>query len=243
MNMKENLTCKYCNKFYNEPITLPCCGESMCKQHINEILFIDDSNKFLCPFCDKLNSNKNFTVSKIIQNLLDMEAHKFTIDPKYEQVLNNFRTEVRNLELILNEPENFIYEEIHELKRQVDLDREKSKSEIDKLADSLIQQLETFEKQFKTEYITKVDMKHYTSLAETCKKQLNEYEKLLSLLSSNAEERDKQSKQSEITINNLQSKIKELKRNLLSNKLITYKPMEAKIQDLYGKLIIKVNIV
>ena len=145
MNMKENLTCKCCNQVYKEPIILTCCGESMCKQHINELLSIDDSNTFLCPFCNKQNSNQNLIASKLIQNLLDMEAHKFTIDPKYDKVLNNFKTEIRDLETILNEPENFIYEEIHELKRQVDLDREKAKSEIDRLADDFIQQLETHE--------------------------------------------------------------------------------------------------
>ena len=84
-------------------------------------------------------------------------------------------------------------------------------------------------------------MKHFISLAETSKKQLAEYEKFLSLLSTKAEERDKKSKKSEITIKNLQHKIKELKRSLFSNKLITYKPMDTKIQDLYGQLVIKVN--
>ena len=239
--MKENLTCKCCNQVYNEPIILTCCGESMCKQHINELVSIDDSNTFLCPFCNKQIQNQNFIVSKTIQYLLDMEAHKITIDPKYERVLNNFKTEIKNLETILNEPENFIYEEINELKRNVDLDRESAKSKIDKLANDFIQQLETFEKQFKEEYKTNVDMKHFISLAETSKKQLAEYEKFLSLLSTKAEERDKKSKKSEITIKNLQHKIKELKRSLFSNKLITYKPMDTKIQDLYGQLVIKVN--
>ena len=242
MNMKENLTCKYCNKVYNEPITLPC-GDSLCKQHINELLSIDDSNTFLCPFCNKQNLNQNFTVSKTIQYLLDMEAHNFTIDPKYERVFTDFKTEIRNLEALLNEPENFIYEEINELKRQVDLDREKTKSEIDRLANGLIEQLETFEKQFKEEYKANVDMKHYISLSETSKQQLAEYEEFLSLLSTKPEERDEQSKQSETTVKNLKSKIKELKGNLFSNKLFTYKPMEKKIQDLYGKLVIKVKII
>ena len=240
--MKENLTCKCCHHVYKEPITLTCCGESMCKQHINELLSIDDSNTFLCPFCDKQNPNQNIVVSKIIQNLLDMEAHKITIDPKYERVFNDFKTEIRNLETILNEPESFIYEEINEVKRQVDLDREKTKSEIDKLADGLIQQLETFEKQFKEEYKANVDMKHYTSLVEASKQQFNEYEKFLSLLSTKPEERDEQSKQSEITINNLQYNIRELKRNLFSNKLFTYKPMEKKIQDLFGKLVLVIKV-
>ena len=243
MNIKEKLTCKYCNQIFKHPITLACCGDCLCKDHIKDLLSIDDTNAFSCPLCNEKTTNQNFKISKIVQAMLDIEAHRFNLNPKYEIILNNFKAEIRNLEAILNEPENFIYEEINELKRKVDLDREKAKIEIDKLADDLIEQLETFEKQFKREYKSKVDMKQFISLAETSKQQLAEYEKFLSLLSTNSEERDKQSKQSETTINNLQSKIKELKRNLLSNKLITYKPMETKIQDLYGKLIIKVKLV
>jgi hypothetical protein len=52
------------------------------------------------------------------------------------------------LAVLLKDPENFIYEEINELKRKVDLDREKSKKEIDELANDLIQQLESYETTF-----------------------------------------------------------------------------------------------
>ena len=61
------------------------------------------------------------------------------------------------------------------------------------------------------------------------------------MLSSKAEAREKQSKESEIKINKLRSKIVEFKGNLLSNISVTYKPMEKKIQDSFGKLVIKVK--
>ena len=56
-----------------------------------------------------------------------------------------------------------------ELKRQVDLNREELKSQIDKLADGLIKQLESFEAEFKSEYKEKVDLEHYKGLIETSK--------------------------------------------------------------------------
>ena len=240
MDIERNLTCKYCNKVYNEPITLPC-GDSLCRQHINEILSIDDSNTFLCPFCNEQNLNQNFKVSKTLQYLLDMEAHKFTIDPKYTRVFSDFKTEIRNLEAIINEPEAVIYQEIHELKRQVDLDREKAKAEIDILADDFVQQLETFEKQFKTEWKSKVDLNHFISLVESYKQQLTEYELCLNFLSNKTEERDKKTKQSEITINNLKSSIEEFKCQLFSNMTIKYNPMKKSLNELFGKLKIKVK--
>ena len=197
MNIKEKLTCKYCNQVYNEPITLPC-GHSLCKQHIQDLLSIDDIDTFFWPFCNEQISNQTFKVNETIQGLLDIEAHKFTIDPKCTRVFTDFKTEIRNLETILNEPENFIYEEINKLKRQVDLDREKAKADIDQLVDDLIEQLETFEKQFKAEYKTNIDINHFISLAEASKKQFAEFESCLNLLPNITEERDQQTKQSEI---------------------------------------------
>ena len=120
MNIKERLTCKYCNNIYKDPITLTCCGDNLCKQHIEELTSSNSPNGFPCPLCNERNTNQNLRISKLIQDLLEIEAHKFQIDPKYERVLDSFRTEISNLETAINDPENEIYEQINELKRQVD---------------------------------------------------------------------------------------------------------------------------
>lgn len=241
MNLKEKYTCKYCNQIFKNPITLNCCGDHICKQHILELRSSSSSNVFWCPLCNQQNTNQSLKPNEIIQSMLDIEAYKFEIDPKYQKIFESFKTEIENLEAVLNDPDNVIYEQINELKRQVDLNREDLKSHIDAMADKLIQQLESYGNQFRTEYKMKLDMKHYISLAETSKKQLNEYEKYLNLLSSKAEERDKQSDETEITLNNLQSKIKKLKVELFSNKSIIYKPMDINENELFGKLKIRVS--
>ena len=63
------------------------------------------------------------------------------VDSKFEKIYENLKTEIGNLD---------------ELKRQVDLDREKLKSEIDDLADGFIQQLQSYEKKFEAEYKTEM---------------------------------------------------------------------------------------
>ena len=63
------------------------------------------------------------------------------VDSKFEKIYENLKTEIGNLD---------------ELKRQVDLDREKLKSEIDDLADGFIQQLQSYEKKFEAEYRTEM---------------------------------------------------------------------------------------
>ena len=156
-------------------------------------------------------------------------------------VLNNLKKEIGDLETILKDPENIIYEEISELKRQVDLNREQLKSQIDELADDLIHQLETYEKKFKSESKINLDLERFSSLVSSSKQQLIQYEKCLNLFSTKKEERDEMSNQSEKNIKMLQSKSKELRDRLFSNVCIKYKPMGNRIEDSFGKLIIKVS--
>jgi hypothetical protein len=107
MNIKEKLTCKYCKEIYNQPLTLTCCGGYLCRRHIDE-WSSHDSDGFLCPLCNEQNKNQNFKVCKLIQDLIEMEVHKFELDPKYERILNILKEQTKNLETILNDPKRKI---------------------------------------------------------------------------------------------------------------------------------------
>jgi hypothetical protein len=140
MNIKEKLSCTYCNQIFRHPITLICCGKNICKKHIEELINEKSTNTFSCPLCSQENSNQNFNSNELIESLIEIELHRFELDPKYETAMNDFKSEIANLESIVKDPENIIYEEIRELKRQVDLDRESLKIQIDTLANGLIEQ-------------------------------------------------------------------------------------------------------
>ena len=239
MNAKEKLTCKFCNDIYKNPIAL-ACGDSICKHHIDQLVS-SKSNKFTCPLCNEENVKQNFKVNKLIQDLLESNLHKFDVDSKFKIIFDSLKTEIHNLEAVLKDPENIIYEEINELKRQVDLDRENLKSQIDKRTNDLIQQLESYETRFKTEFKTNVDLKHYNSLVESSKKQLAQYEKCLNLFSSTYKEKKETGLQSEKIIKVLQPEIAELKNKLFSNLSLAYKPFKENMEYLYGQIIIKVS--
>ena len=244
MNLNEQLTCKYCNSIYNEPVSLNCCGENICRCHINELLPTGARNTFLCPFCNAKSTNLNVCVNKLIKTLVENQLHKLEIDSDYKKEPNRFKAEIGKLETILKDPESFIYEEMHELKRLVDLDREKSKSQLDDLADDLIQQLDTYERKFKEEFKSKnVDLEPYNALVESSKKQLIEYDTLLNFFSNKKKVRDEKANARENMVNSLECKIKKLKDKLFSNLSITYQPIERNKEDLFGKLIIKVSLV
>ena len=241
MNITEKLKCKYCNEIFNKPVYLICCHKNICKHHIDELIRDSSSNTFSCPLCNQENSEQNIHCNEFIEDLLEMELHKFKLDPKYKITRDNLMIEIENLEKILKDPENIIYEEISELKRQVDLDRESIKNEIDTLADGLIQQLESYENRFKAEYKTNIDLEKYDELVESSRKQLNDFEKCLNLFSVEKEKLDEKTSEIEKTIKILQPKIEDIKCELFSNLAINYHPMEKKRDELFSKLVTKVN--
>ena len=180
---------------------------------------------------------KEVKVNSCINSFLELgNGHLVIASNESIIVLEDLKKEYQNLEAIVKDPDNFIYEEIGELKRQVDLDREKSKIEIDKLADDLIQQLESYEKKFKAEY--KAQIKYYSDLLELSKKQLVDYEKCLNMSSVSNEEKNIKNKESENIIIRLKTKIKELNDKLFSYLSIKYEPMKNNIKDFFGKLLI-----
>jgi hypothetical protein len=175
--------------------------------------------------------------------LITKGLQEFELNPKYEKILNNLKAEILNMETILKDPENYIYEEMAELKRQVDLDRERLKFQIDLLANDLIGKLEAYETMFKVEYNSNETLKLYNDLVESSRKQLAEYEQSLSLFSAKKELRAKMSSQSQNKIKTLQTKTNELKDDLFSRVSLKYTPMKANIQDLFGQLKIKVKMI
>lgn len=241
MNVKDEFICKFCREIIKNPVTLNCCSDKICKQHIEELFANNSSTRFMCPFCNEENLNQKLNVDKFMQKMLENDLHNFEIDSRHRKILEVLKTEIKTLETIFQDSENVIYEEINELKRQVDLDREELKSRIDTSADDLIQQLETYKKKFNTEYKSNVDFKGCSALVELARKQLAEYEKCLNFFSTKNQERDEKSSQSEDVISQLECKIKDEKFKLFSSQRLQYKPMVNRIKDIFGKLTITVS--
>jgi hypothetical protein len=239
--MKKEYTCKICEQIFTNPITLYCCGENICMKHIEKIMPRDSSNKFTCLLCKEENYHQKLNINKFIEKQIAKDLHKYEIDSKYQETFNNLEKELETIEHILIDPEQVIHEEINELKRQVDFEREKLKSRIDEHANDLIKQLESYEAKFKTEYKTNVDFEHYYSLVEPSRNLLKEYENCLNLFSTKHQEREENNMQSEKIIKYLQIANKQLRTGLFSNFSISYKPFKENILDLYGDIICKVS--
>ena len=137
-----------------------------------------------------------------------------------------------------SDQENFIYNKLNELKRLVELDRVNAKVEIDKIADEIIQKLDSFEKEFKSECNSAGNFEYYGKLITKMKANLTDHEKLFKSLKSTEHERQKKSKEIEQAVIDLEKEKKEYENKLLKYKSINYDPMQTKISNIFGKLIV-----
>ena len=245
MNIKQELTCKHCKEILNEPITLNCCGENICKEHLSELLSNESSKnskkvKTSCPFCFTEFDKQGLEVNKLIQKLLENELHNFKTDPKFKDLINSFKNEIQHIKKIANDPENFVYETFSEFKRQVDLDRENCKAKIDDLANDMIEKLETFEKDFKNGCKTKFNSKYFNELINESEKQLEENERFINLLSKDNSDREEKSIEVKKIIQKLELDRNKLEKDLLCNKLFKYKKGSLNVEDYFGKLIVSI---
>ena len=164
------------------------------------------------------------------------------MDQKYENLVDSMKTEIRNLETIVRDPQNCIYEKISELKRKVDQDRETLKSEIDNIADGLMKALESCEAKLNSQIQANVDFDYYNYLVESSKNQLEQYEQCFSSFSVDKQRIKEKFKETFNFIETLRPKIKELKEILFDNQSIKYKKTEIGAESMFGKLIIKVSM-
>jgi hypothetical protein len=238
MNIKDDFTCKHCNETFKEPVSLICCGENVCKTHIEQL----HTENLSCIFCGEALPRKEFHINKVLKNLIDRELHNLTIDQKYEDVLGQLKMKISQIENMHDDPENAIYTKIYELKRQVDLDRENAKLKIDKSADEIINKLDLYRTDLKAGCKSISDSEYNASLVAKIKIKLAEYESVLRSLGKSHQEREKKCKDVEQAAFILETEIQEYEYKLFKIKTLEYVPMKKKIGPVLGKLIVTFNI-
>jgi len=133
--------CKRCKDVLVDPVILPC-GETVCKTHTNEI------NQGKCILCFKTHSvpKEGFIENRTVKNLLEYKAQKINLNfsqfNDYNKIIQDLNKNLREIEAIRKDPDNYISEYFGELTRQVDLRRETLIEDIHKYSDELIQKIE-----------------------------------------------------------------------------------------------------
>jgi len=137
--------CKLCQDVLVDPILLPC-GETVCKAHRDQI------SKGKCIFCSEVHKapQYGFPSNKIVTNLLEKRVNNINLNfsqfNDYNDIFRDLKKNLREIETIQKDPENYIFEYFGELTRQVDLRRETLIEDIHKYSDELIQKIEKLKK-------------------------------------------------------------------------------------------------
>jgi len=133
--------CKLCKVVLVDPIILPC-GETVCKAHTDEI------SKGKCMSCSGTHTvpHEGFPENKFAKHQLDLEINKIGLNfgqfKNYSKIIHDLNENLKEMETIRKDPENYIYEYFGELTRQVDLRRETLIRDIHEYSDELIQKIE-----------------------------------------------------------------------------------------------------
>jgi len=168
--IKTLFDCKLCKDVLVDPIILPC-GETVCKAHTDEI------SKGKCMSCTGTHivPKEGFIENRIVKHQLDLEANKTSLNFSqfngYKKIIQDFNDNLKEIESIRKDPENFITEYFGELTRQVDMRRETLIEDIHKYSDKLIQKIEKLKQDCvaKSKEATKI-----TDELDTIKAKMNE---------------------------------------------------------------------
>jgi hypothetical protein len=145
--VKALFDCCLCNQLLVDPVIIPC-GNSICKKHLPDELFIENSNNyektFKCDICqiDHFVPREGIFINKHIQNALDIKLDTVKQNPVYEKVINGAQQKLAEIKALDKDPANFIYQHFEDIKREVDLRRENLKLRIDTYSDDIIESIE-----------------------------------------------------------------------------------------------------
>lgn len=139
--------CKHCCKVYETPVILPC-GELVCEKDIKDIF----DNKTECIFCEEEHVIPvgGFPLDKRTHKMLELKVNKLDFGQNYKRVsrlIEKLTDKVSELTLLHRDPDFFITSYFYELRRRVDVRREKLKAKIDAASDKVLEQINGYEKE------------------------------------------------------------------------------------------------
>ncbi len=147
---------KSCNKYLEEPVTLPC-GFTICQEHIksNDDNSDNKNYTFECVVCKNQHTVSKFlAINKTVSDLIES-------DVQLSQEQKELKANITKIEAILYDhlkecPEVYIFDYFSNLKNKIDSQRKKSIQSIHKRTDELIKELNETETKCKVNLRTKI---------------------------------------------------------------------------------------
>ena len=138
------LLCPICKENFSEtPLILSCCNATVCRTHIEYENTMSNKRKFFdCTLCGshELDGYKFASNTKIEKHLnMNIEV-RVKLGEEYEKgrrEIENLESTYEKMSALINDPKNFVYEHVSELKRAIDLRREKFVEMCNKMIDKI----------------------------------------------------------------------------------------------------------
>jgi len=145
--VKLSLTCSNCSKIFKNPIELPC-EHLVCKEHLMEMV---KQNRIKCAECKqefevKGNELKSAEfVKKLINSQIYLSDEEIVLKKKIEDSIKFFFGIYELFTLNKNYLDSECQDHFQELKRQLDMHREKIKEKVDDIYMDMIEKTKEFE--------------------------------------------------------------------------------------------------
>jgi Rad3-related DNA helicase len=219
------------------PVTLPC-GYNVCKRHLDEQLDSTPKKirKFECEVCDEKHNipDKGFAINKSIQNALNIKLNTLKLNPVYEKCkreINDAENNIKNIENLEKDTENYIFEYFEELKRQVDLRREELKLKLENSSDQIIESIESHKENC---IRLNKESKRLSTAIEKSKKELTKLIERFDTFEINDTKFNEIVQSLYVLNGGLTSKLGEYKESMIGGKEYTFEFKEIDIKGLFG---------
>ena len=142
MNLQsESIKCKSCEGILSKPVILPC-GHSICKRH--------EKNENRTVECIKCNESfeipiNGFASNRDLESLLESDLNIYDEYNSYFNSFTQFQELLEHFNRVKNDPELRIHSVLSDFRNKVDLKREELKQNIEKEALKMIEKINEFE--------------------------------------------------------------------------------------------------
>ena len=147
------VVCQYCKQVYKSPVILTC-SNTICKQHVADLLIEKQGNKIKCYFCQKEHEipENGFIAERHIEQLIGHSLDKLNFGETHQKALHScekFRKSLQNLDNLKNRPHAYLDRYFTNLKNRIDERRVTLKASIDSIANRMIHELNASEDECK----------------------------------------------------------------------------------------------
>jgi hypothetical protein len=201
---------------------------------------------FTCILCDKshdMESCKKFASNEIVEKLLKIEIgdKHANLGDVYVQTTNQLKSlddNFRQVNDLIKDPKNFIFEKISALKRDVDLRKEKLKEKIDDICAEMIAKLDNYQQEC-YENIPSLKLVDASSdallQAQKYPDEVTKDNNQLLIVSNDSKRKEIQIEAKQLD-RNLFVRCENLKEDLMMNKVWAYKERKTSVNDFQREL-------